>query len=67
MEPSATTLHCLNCGRSEQDVPLVHLRYGGEIRWICSQCFPVLIHHPEQLSGKLPQAEKLKAAPPDEH
>jgi hypothetical protein len=66
MEQSSTVLHCLNCGRSEQDVPLVNLRYGSETRWICSQCFPLLIHHPERLSGKLPHAEQIAAAA-DEH
>jgi hypothetical protein len=67
MEQSANTLHCLNCGRSEHEVPLVTLRYSGEARWICSQCFPLLIHHPERLSGKLPRAEQFGAAAPDEH
>ena len=67
MEQSSTVLHCLNCGRSEQEVPLVNLRYSSETRWICSQCFPLLIHHPERLSGKLPGAEQLAAAAPDEH
>ena len=67
MEQSANTLHCLNCGRSENEVPLVTLRYSGEARWICSQCFPLLIHHPERLSSKLPRAEQFGAADPDEH
>jgi len=67
MEQSANTLHCLNCGRSEDEVPLVTLRYSGEARWICSQCFPLLIHHPERLSSKLPRAEQFGAADPDEH
>jgi hypothetical protein len=48
-------------------VPLVNLRYAGETRWICSQCFPLLIHEPERLSGKLPGADKLPATPHDEH
>lgn len=67
MSATSTTLRCLNCNRSEQEVPLVTLRYAGETRWICSQCFPLLIHQPERLSGKLPGADKLPAAPPDEH
>ncbi len=59
--------HCLSCGRPETEVPLVTLRYSGETHFICSQCFPVLIHHPERLSGKLPQAANLAPAPPDAH
>ena len=68
MQPSALSalsLHCLNCGRSEQDVPLVTLRFNSENHYICSQCFPILIHHPERLSGKLPHAEQFGAG--DEH
>ncbi len=41
------------------------MRYAGEAYWICSQCCPVLIHHPERLSDKLPHAEQFGAA--DEH
>jgi hypothetical protein len=62
----SSTLHCLNCDRTEQEVPLVNLRYAGETRWICSQCFPLLIHQPQRLSGKLPGAEKLPAAAHDD-
>lgn len=59
------TLTCLNCERSETQVPLVNLRYAGSKAWICSQCLPVLIHHPERLAGKLAGAEDVKAAPHD--
>jgi hypothetical protein len=62
MESAVNSLHCLNCGRSEEHVPLVNLRYAGETRWICSQCFPLLIHHPERLSDKLPGAEQIAAS-----
>lgn len=65
MEEPLNALHCLNCDRTEHQVPLVSLRYGHENHWICSQCFPLLIHHPERLVGKLPRAEQLEAAGPD--
>ncbi len=59
MEESKTTQQCLNCERSENETPLVALRYRGAPLAICPQCLPVLIHQPEKL------AEKLKrAAPP---
>lgn len=45
---------CLNCGNSEQQVPLVSMRFNGESNWICSQCLPTLIHKPQQLVEKLP-------------
>lgn len=32
--------------------------------WICSQCLPILIHHPQELAGKLSGAESL---PPFQH
>ena len=58
---------CLNCGRPEAVVPLVSLRYNGNQEWICSQCLPVLIHRPEQLAGKMANAENLIPAEPDDH
>jgi len=59
----AQTLHCLNCNRSEQDIPLVSLRSNGQQAWICSQCLPVLIHKPQQLAGKLAGADKIPPVP----
>lgn len=64
MTETSTTQHCLNCGRSEMDVPLVTLRHAGKSAWICSGCLPVLIHKPHQLVGKLQGAEQLS---PTEH
>lgn len=58
----AESLYCLNCHRPENQVPLVSLRYGGQAAWICSQCLPVLIHKPQQLAGKLANAEHLTPA-----
>jgi len=48
------TLVCLNCGNSEQQIPLVAIRFNGIDNWICSQCLPTLIHKPQQLTSKLP-------------
>ena len=56
---------CLNCNRSEQVVPLVTLQYQGGQTYICSQCFPMLIHSPAKLSGKLPDADKIQPADPE--
>lgn len=58
----ADMLFCLNCERPEAVTPLVSLRYAGQAAWICTQCLPVLIHKPQQLSGKLANAERLPAA-----
>ncbi len=54
---------CLNCRRSDHEIPLVTLRYAGQVTWICSQCLPMLIHHPQELAGRLAGAEKLAPAP----
>jgi hypothetical protein len=53
---------CLNCGKTEEQIPLVTLQYMGETDYICSQCFPNLIHSPAKLAGKLKDAEKIKPA-----
>lgn len=57
---------CLNCSRSELNVPLVSLRYAGSQAWICSQCLPMLIHQPQRLAGKLSGAEQFDAAAHDD-
>jgi hypothetical protein len=53
---------CLNCDRSEQEVPLMVMRYRADEILICPQCLPVLIHKPANLAGKLPGAEKFGPA-----
>lgn len=50
---------CLNCGYSEQQVPLVAIRFNGTGNWICSQCLPTLIHKPQQLTSKLQGIENI--------
>lgn len=49
MSGSIVVFQCFNCGRPESEAPLVALRSAGKALWICPQCLPVLIHHPEQL------------------
>jgi hypothetical protein len=55
---------CMNCGRGQMEVPLLEVTFRDGDWWICSQCFPILIHKPEQLAGKLAGAESLS---PSEH
>ncbi len=64
MSQTDKTLHCLSCNISEKEIPLVSLNYNGKPAYICSRCLPLLIHHPEQLIGKLDGAENI---PPAEH
>jgi len=51
---------CLNCQKSEHEIPLVTLQYQGKQVYICSQCFPTLIHSPAKLAGKIKDAEKIQ-------
>jgi hypothetical protein len=55
---------CLVCERSTQEVPLIGLQYQEKQYWICPQDFPILIHEPARLVGRLPGADKLS---PHEH
>ena len=64
MNERNTLKNCLNCKRSESEIPLVTLTYSTKPAYICSHCLPLLIHHPEQLIGKLEGAENI---PPAEH
>lgn len=58
------TKECLNCDRSENEIPLMTLAYREESFYICPQCLPVLIHKPQNLAGKLEGADKF---PPVNH
>ncbi len=66
MENTKSNCTCLNCNRSENEVPLVALQYAQNPRWICTQCLPMLIHQPQQLVGKLAGAEKLTPVAPQQ-
>lgn len=56
--------HCLVCELDSTEVPLIELHYRDLSYWICPQHFPILIHQPQLLVGKLPGAEHLE---PHEH
>ncbi len=52
---------CLACQKSSDETPLIMLEYRGSIHWICREHFPLLIHNPAQLVGRLADAESLKS------
>jgi len=58
---------CLNCGTSEQDRPLITLKFQEKDVYICPQCLPILIHKPYQLAEKLPDFTPSENPPPDDH
>jgi hypothetical protein len=55
---------CVVCEKSSAEVPLLALQYQDQQYWICPQHFPILIHQPDKLVGRLPGAENLT---PGEH
>jgi len=55
---------CLNCSRTDSQIPLITITFKGEEKFICPQCLPVLIHKTNQLADKLPGIE---SAPPADH
>jgi len=64
MSDQKSIKNCLSCGKLENDIPLVTLTYSSKPAFICSYCLPLLIHHPQQLIGKLKGAENI---PPADH
>jgi hypothetical protein len=55
---------CLNCERTEEQIPLLNMQFRSETVYICPQCLPLLIHKPEKLADKLPG---LQPGTPAEH
>lgn len=59
--------YCLNCGSSEQNRPLIALKFQGQELYICPQCLPTLIHKPYQLADKLPNFTPSENSPSNDH
>ena len=53
---------CIACERTDESIPLLSFEIKGNGYWICPQHMPILIHKPEQLTGKLPGAEDMDPA-----
>jgi hypothetical protein len=58
-----STSTCLNCGRSEQEIPLLAVKFQEKDFHICPQCLPILIHHPDRLTDKLPGYQPAEFPP----
>ncbi len=39
-----TSIHCFQCGLSENERYLMPLRHAKESLWVCTRCLPTLIH-----------------------
>jgi hypothetical protein len=57
---------CIQCGRDDSLVPLVVINYQASEYRICTEHFPILIHHPHELTGKIPDADKINPADHDD-
>jgi hypothetical protein len=55
---------CLNCNRTEDQIPLLGLQFRSGTIHICPQCLPILIHKPEKLADKLPGMDVSKPVEP---
>ena len=53
---------CLNCERTDAVIPLLHLTFKNETKYICPQCLPTLIHKTHLLADKLPGADLTPTA-----
>ena len=58
---------CLNCGASEQERPLLTLKFQGNEVYLCPQCMPIMIHKPHQLADKLPGFQPPTSPLPHDH
>jgi hypothetical protein len=43
---------CLNCDRTEAQLPILAWHFQGRSLWVCSECTPHLIHHPERILAR---------------
>mgnify|MGYP001605400863 CR=1 FL=1 len=48
---------CLNCSRTDEQIPLLTLSFKSAPKYICAQCLPILIHKTHLLADKLPGVE----------
>lgn len=55
---------CINCSRTDSQIPLITLSFKGEAKYICAQCLPVLIHKTHLLADQLPGVD---LTPPSAH
>lgn len=56
---SDDNMKCLVCQMNSKEVPLIQIHYDDLEYYICPGHLPVLIHHPEQLTGILPGAANI--------
>ena len=65
MDNESVRFVCINCSKSDADVPILRLKYQGEDVSLCSSCLPILLHSPAKLAGRLKGAEQIPHASHD--
>ena len=63
LEETKNLAKCLQCQRSDFEVPLISLQHRGRPVWICTQCLPILIHNPNRLATKFPSGKEVTTGP----
>jgi hypothetical protein len=58
---------CVNCDRTQAEIPLLRLQFKEAGFWLCSGCLPTLLHRPEKLVGRLHGAEHIQPVSHDDH
>lgn len=58
MQNNETKHTCINCGRTENETPLIEIRFAGNTANLCSQCIPIMIHEPQKMASKLDDLNK---------
>ncbi len=53
---------CLNFEKTDQEAPILEVRFKEKDVRICTSCLPVLIHRPQQLAGRLAGIERVEPA-----
>jgi hypothetical protein len=48
---------CFNCGKTDEQIPVLEMRYKQNQLWVCPQCIPNLIHNPDVVQAKLKESE----------
>ena len=51
---------CIFCEQTSEDIPLLQLKYKGEIAWICPQHMPTIIHKTAQLKEIFPEVSYVE-------
>jgi hypothetical protein len=58
---------CINCNRTDKQIPLLTFVFNGEEKYICPQCMPIMIHKTHTLADKLSGLDVDSESPAPHH